>query len=127
MIIFCYLWLRYKTYINMIKRAILLLASLVTVCCGQHFSNSEIENLKESFANPPQSAKPMVWWHWMNGNVTPEGLRNDILWMHSAGIGGVQYEFPEPHSFKAVANVNQTARSGGHGVPATLRKSLRFI
>ena len=51
-------------------------------------SCNRTQSLEESFINPPQSAKPMVWWHWMNGNITPEGLREDILWMHRAGIGG---------------------------------------
>lgn len=49
---------------------------------------SDRKRIDEVFAHPPQSAKPMVWWHWMNGNITPDGLRKDILWMHSVGIGG---------------------------------------
>jgi hypothetical protein len=45
--------------------------------------------LLEGFRKPPQSAKPRVWWHWMNGNVTPEGIRRDLDWMNRVGIGGV--------------------------------------
>lgn len=30
--------------------------------------------LREGFANPPQEAKPHVWWHWMNGNVSKAAL-----------------------------------------------------
>ena len=26
--------------------------------------------LERGFQNPPDSAKPRVWWHWMNGNIT---------------------------------------------------------
>lgn len=44
--------------------------------------------LREAFANPPKSASPRVWWHWMNGNISPEGIRKDLLWMHSAGVAG---------------------------------------
>jgi len=33
-------------------------------------------------------AQPRVWWHWMNGNITKEGIRKDLEWMHRAGIGG---------------------------------------
>ncbi|MBP5720644.1 MAG: discoidin domain-containing protein, partial [Bacteroidales bacterium] len=58
------------------------IALLATLSC------TRTQSLEKSFTNPPQSAKPMVWWHWMNGNITPEGLREDILWMHRAGIGG---------------------------------------
>ena len=46
--------------------------------------------LEQQFQTPPQSAKPLVWWHWMNGNVTAEGIKKDLAWMHEVGIGGVQ-------------------------------------
>jgi hypothetical protein len=47
-------------------------------------------DLEKGFQNPPESAKPRVWWHWMNGNITKEGIRADLEWMHRAGIGGFQ-------------------------------------
>ena len=31
--------------------------------------------LERGFRTPPADAKPRVWWHWMNGNVTREGSR----------------------------------------------------
>ena len=46
--------------------------------------------LKDNFVNPPKSARPRVWWHWMNGNVTREGIRLDLEWMHRIGLGGFQ-------------------------------------
>lgn len=46
--------------------------------------------IASSFADPPQSARPRVWWHWMNGNVTKEGIRKDIEWMARSGLGGMQ-------------------------------------
>ncbi len=30
------------------------------------------------FRNPPASASPHTWWHWMNGNVTKEGITDDL-------------------------------------------------
>jgi alpha-L-rhamnosidase len=42
-----------------------------------------------AFLSPPQSAKPRVWWHWMNGNVSKDGIRRDLDWMHRVGIGGI--------------------------------------
>jgi hypothetical protein len=47
------------------------------------------DNLLAGFQTPPQSAKPRVWWHWMNGNVTKDGIRRDLEWMHHVGIGGM--------------------------------------
>jgi hypothetical protein len=46
--------------------------------------------LEKGFRNPPESAKPRVWWHWMNGNISKEGIRADLEWMKRIGIGGFQ-------------------------------------
>jgi hypothetical protein len=46
--------------------------------------------LFENFQNPGNEARPRVWWHWMNGNITQDGIRKDLLWMHRVGIGGFQ-------------------------------------
>jgi hypothetical protein len=52
--------------------------------------SKEGADLEAGFVNPPESAKPRVWWHWMNGNITKEGIRADLEWMHRVGIGGFQ-------------------------------------
>src|ERR1700712_3466721 len=44
---------------------------------------------QDGFQNPPKSARPRVWWHWMNGNVTKDGITKDLAWMRRIGIGGV--------------------------------------
>ncbi len=62
--------------------ALLLAATALT---GVH-----ADALDDGFRDPPQSARPRVWWHWMNGNVTQEGIRLDLEWMKRIGIGGVQ-------------------------------------
>ncbi|GAG77469.1 unnamed protein product, partial [marine sediment metagenome] len=45
--------------------------------------------MEEQFVSPPNSAKPRVWWHWMNGNITKEGIKADLHWMKRVGIGGL--------------------------------------
>ena len=47
------------------------------------------DELREGFQNPPASARPRVWWHWMNGNIAKQGIKLDLEWMHRAGLGGV--------------------------------------
>jgi alpha-L-rhamnosidase len=47
-------------------------------------------SLEQQFQDPPNSARPRVWWHWMNGNITKEGVAKDFAWMKRVGIGGVQ-------------------------------------
>jgi hypothetical protein len=46
--------------------------------------------LEQGFRNPPDSARPRVWWHWMNGNITKEGIKADLEWMKRVGLGGFQ-------------------------------------
>ena len=46
--------------------------------------------LQQGFQTPPDAAKPRVWWHWMNGNITKEGITKDLEWMKRVGIGGFQ-------------------------------------
>jgi len=57
---------------------------------GLVFSQGPDDNLTRGFQNPPASAKPRVWWHWMSGNITKEGIKADLEWMKRAGIAGFQ-------------------------------------
>src|SRR4051812_21026959 len=47
-------------------------------------------SLYTEFQNPGNASRPRVWWHWMNGNITKDGIRKDLLWMNRSGIGGFQ-------------------------------------
>lgn len=44
--------------------------------------------LVAGFANPPKSAHPRVWWHWLSGNVSQDGITKDLEWMKRVGIAG---------------------------------------
>lgn len=48
------------------------------------------DRILREFSNPSMEYRPRVWWHWMNGNVTRDGIRKDLLWMKESGVGGVQ-------------------------------------
>lgn len=52
---------------------------------------SASDALHDDFRDPPHEARPRTWWHWMNGNVTEEGIKADLEWMHRVGIGGAHY------------------------------------
>jgi hypothetical protein len=45
-------------------------------------------DLPNDFQAPPESARPWVYWFWMNGNITREGITADLEAMHDVGIGG---------------------------------------
>jgi len=52
-------------------------------------ASSPQDALLQGFLDPPNGARPRVWWHWMNGNISKEGIKLDLDWMHRAGLGGV--------------------------------------
>ncbi len=70
---------------KLICAAIMLLLGLIP-CIAQN----PPDTLKSGFENPPAGARPRVWWHWMNGNITQEGIKLDLEWMHRVGLGGFQ-------------------------------------
>ena len=53
-------------------------------------ASAQTDSLYHLFITPPDAAKPRVWWHWMNGNITKDGIKKDLLWMKRSGIGGFQ-------------------------------------
>jgi hypothetical protein len=46
------------------------------------------DDLDSRFHSPPADTRPWVYWYWMNGNITPEGIRADLQAMQDVGIGG---------------------------------------
>lgn len=51
---------------------------------------AEQVDLEKSFLRPPDAARPHTWWHWMNGNISADGITRDLEAMRRVGIGGVQ-------------------------------------
>jgi hypothetical protein len=66
--------------------------------------------LLQGFRNPPDVARPQVWWHWISGNVSLEGARLDLAWLHRVGIAGV-------HVFAG----------GGLGEPQVIQPPVDFM
>ncbi|HEY5254534.1 MAG TPA: glycosyl hydrolase [Acidobacteriaceae bacterium] len=79
----------------MIKRTAIAATTLALFCScigiEAHAQTSATSDpLLQGFENPPNSARPRVWWHWMNGNISQQGIKLDLDWMHSAGLAGFQ-------------------------------------
>ncbi len=55
-----------------------------------NFLFADISEYRENFLGAPLSSRPHTWWHWMNGNVTKEGITADLEAMADVGIGGAQ-------------------------------------
>ncbi len=53
--------------------------------------NPGIEELKAGFANPPDSTRPGVYWYFMEGSISKEGMTKDLESMKKVGIGNVLF------------------------------------
>jgi hypothetical protein len=69
------------------KTSRLLLVS-IWMCLVLAASAASTDPLETGFLNPPDSARPQTWWHWMNGNITKAGLTADLEAMKQIGVGG---------------------------------------
>jgi alpha-L-rhamnosidase len=75
---------------NQLKFALPICAALIGACPAQAEPAGSGDPLIEAFRDPPAEARPRVWWHWMNGNISKEGIAKDLAWMKRVGIAGVQ-------------------------------------
>jgi len=68
--------------------------SIITLVNSRSIANTlgnlPAMDLEADFRSPPSSAKAYTWWHWMNGNITKEGITLDLEAMKEAGLGGFQ-------------------------------------
>jgi hypothetical protein len=48
------------------------------------------DSLAAGFMHPPETARPLIIWQWMNGCVSREGITADLEAYKRAGLGGVQ-------------------------------------
>lgn len=73
-----------------LKRFLSFLVLLATVVSLSAAANTPtLKQLKTEFRAPPDSAKPYLWWHWMNGQISREGITKDLEAMRKIGVGGL--------------------------------------
>ncbi len=75
------------------RRSLLTFAAALVVSFltgGAAVEATAADRLAAGFASPPPDARPLVWWHWINGNVTKHGIEADLADMKRVGIAGVQ-------------------------------------
>lgn len=46
----------------------------------------KVEFAETGFKNPPSNIKIHTWWHWVDGNITKDGITKDLEAMYSQGI-----------------------------------------
>ena len=74
----------------MLKRTLILTLAIFFAYVGLPDCHGETSaDLAQNFATPPDSARPWVYWFWVNNNVTRKGITADLEAMKRVGIGGV--------------------------------------
>lgn len=66
-----------------VKRHIILFGLLLSI-----IFNSMAGDIKQLWSAPPKEAKPWVFWYWMQGAVSKEGITADLEAMKQNGIAG---------------------------------------
>ncbi len=66
-------------------------ATLLACSCSKHKGESSLSELKKGFLNPPDSARPGVYWYFMDGNISKEAITADLESMKKVGIGTVLF------------------------------------
>jgi hypothetical protein len=71
------------------KKNVLIFAALCLFAPVLLFAQIRTQAVTEKeFRNPPASAKPWVFWYWMQASVSKQGITADLEAMKQAGIGG---------------------------------------
>ena len=80
---------------------------LATLLAGVGHAADRHLKLEKGFADPPASARPWVYWFWLNGNITSNGITADLEAMQRVGIGGVLIMEVDQGAPKGVAAFGQ--------------------
>lgn len=75
---------------NLAAKVCISIAFLMPASAAAQSREVPNDSLYKGFVHPDNTARPRVWWHWINGNITKDGIRKDLLWMKRSGIGGLQ-------------------------------------
>jgi len=52
---------------------------------------TDIDAIRANFVSPPESCRPGVYWYFMDGNLSKEGITKDLEAMKESGIGYVTF------------------------------------
>ena len=64
---------------------------IMALIFGISFSVANAAPLEEEFQNPPDSARPGVYWYFMDGNLSRAGMTADLESMKEAGLGNLVF------------------------------------
>ncbi len=68
----------------------ILYITIVSALCFINITAQAQNTLLSGFKNPPPSAKARTWWHWIDGNISKQGITADLEAMKRVGIQEAQ-------------------------------------
>jgi len=71
--------------IQLIRNVLILILLTIVGACG----DSDMDCLRHGFQHPPMQVRPGVYWYFMDGNMSKEGMTKDLESMKAVGIGAV--------------------------------------
>ncbi len=74
---------------NTVKQVLWATIPILLAMCMLNSLARAADEIEKNFAAPPDAARPWVYWFWLNGNITKEGITADLEAMKRAGVGGV--------------------------------------
>jgi hypothetical protein len=77
--------------VNQMNKAVNIFILLFFFICVWQNTNAQGKaavSIDDVFLHPPASAKPWVFWYWLHGAVSKEGITADLEAMKAVGIGG---------------------------------------
>ena len=77
-----------QTVSNLLK-GVSLVVIFVTSLCSRLAWPQDLSHLEASFQSVSPEVRPWVYWFWLNGNLTKEGITADLEAMARVGVGGV--------------------------------------
>lgn len=57
------------------------------------------DSLESGYRNPPATSRAWVFWFWINGNITKDGITKDLEALKEAGVGGVLWMSVSGHGY----------------------------
>ena len=101
---------------------------IIAVIFGASLSAVSAADLKEAFQNPPDAARPGVYWYFMDGNMDRDEMVADLEAMSAVGIGSVFFpgsEYRDSHRPRAHPWCPEISREAAEGNPQQYLKQTK--
>ena len=107
------------TFVKLTRAALICATAILAApvpAAGDPPGEQRTASLDEAFRDPPASPRPRVWWHWMSGNISKDGIAKDLAWTKRVGIAAHRISMPPWRRPRSSTNASFTCR-GNDGTP----------